>query len=83
MPDMYGMFFSPLNGDSCYYFLIVSMFFFVTLVFALFADVYFIIKHFKKLNLQFIQGGLLIAFNLFIAYFVHRLLFTMCRKSLK
>ena len=75
-------FFSPLTSDSCLYFLILAMLFFALLVFALVADVVFIIKNHKKINLKLIQGGILIAFNLFIAYFVNRLLYTMCVKSI-
>lgn len=75
-------FFSPLTSHSCLYFLVLAMLFFALLVFALAAEVVFIIKNYKKLDLKSIQGGILIAFNLFIAYFVNRLLYTMCVKSI-
>ena len=82
MLEIFAPFFAPLTKDSCIYFLILSMFFFVVLVFTLFADLFFIIKNFKVLNIRFFQGGALIAFNVFIAYFVNRLLYTMCSRSL-
>ena len=82
MLGVFSPFFAPLNKDSCIYFLILSIFFFVVLMFTLFADLFFIIKNFKDLNIRFFQGGALIAFNLFIAYFVNRLLYTMCARSL-
>jgi len=75
-------FFSPLTSESCIYFLILTIFFFVMIAFALVADVVFIIKNYKILNYRHIQGGVLILFNLFIAYFVNRLLYTMCVKSI-
>jgi hypothetical protein len=75
-------FFGPLSKQSCLYFLILSMIFFTVLVFTLLADLYFIIKNYKAMNYKFVQGGTLIGFNLFIAYFVNRLMYTMCAKSL-
>jgi len=77
-----AMFFGPLSKQSCVYFLILSMIFFTVLVFTLLADLYFIIKNYKEMNYKFVQGGTLIGFNLFIAYFVNRLMYTMCAKSL-
>ena len=82
MLEIFAPFFAPLTKDSCIYFLILSIFFFVILVFTLFADLFFIIKNFKVLNIRFFQGGILILFNVFIAYFVNRLLYTMCARSL-
>lgn len=82
MQDLMAMFFGPLSKQSCVYFLILSMLFFVILVFTLLADLYFIIKNYKIIDYKFVQGGTLIGFNLFIAYFVNRLMYTMCAKSL-
>lgn len=82
MQDLVAMFFGPLSKQSCVYFLILSMIFFTVLVFTLLADLYFIIKNYKIVDYKFIQGGTLIGFNLFIAYFVNRLMYTMCAKSL-
>lgn len=77
-----AMFFGPLSKQSCVYFLILSMIFFTVLVFTLLTDLYFIIKNYKIVDYKFVQGGTLIGFNLFIAYFVNRLMYTMCAKSL-
>jgi len=82
MQDLVATFFGPLSKQSCVYFLILSMIFFTVLVFTLLADLYFIIKNYKIMNYKFVQGGTLIGFNLFIAYFVNRLMYTMCAKSL-
>ena len=82
MQDLMAMFFGPLSKQSCVYFLILSMLFFVILVFTLFADLFFILKNFQTLNYKHFQNGTLIGFNLFIAYFVNRLMYTMCSKSL-
>ena len=36
----------------------------------------------NKLNFRMITSGVIILFNIFLAYFVNRLLYTMCNKSL-
>lgn len=75
-------FFSPLDKQSCVYFLILSMIFFAMLVFAIITEMVFIFKNFSSLNFRTVTSGLLLLFNAFIAYFVNRLLYTMCSKSL-
>ena len=75
-------YFGPLDKNSCVYFFIISIIFFVLLVIAIFGNLYWIIKNYQKLNFRLFSGGLLMIFNIFIAYFVNRLLFTMCSKSL-
>lgn len=75
-------YFGPLNKESCVYFLILSMIFFAVLVFAIITEIVFIFKHFNSLNFRIITSGILLLFNAFIAYFVNRLLYTICSKSL-
>ena len=82
MRDFVASFFGPLSKQSCMYFLILSMLFFAVLVLTLFADLFFILKNFRTLNYKHIQNGTLIGFNLFVAYFVNRLMYTMCSRSL-
>ena len=75
-------YFGPLDKQSCVYFLFLSMLFFAILVFAIITECVFVFKNFKSLNFRIITSGLLLLFNAFIAYFVNRLLYTMCYKSL-
>lgn len=75
-------YFTPLNKGACVYFLIISAIFFFVLASVFIAEIYFVITRFKSLNFQIVMHGLLIMFNLFIAYFVNRLLYSMCSKSL-
>lgn len=75
-------YFGPLTKESCVYFLFLTMLFFGILVFTIFAEIFFIVKNFKLLNFRVISSGILMLFNAFIAYFVNRLLYTMCTKSL-
>jgi hypothetical protein len=58
------------------------MIFFAVLIFTIIAEIMFIFKRYKEINLTMITSGVLLLFNAFIAYFVNRLLYTMCKKSL-
>jgi predicted membrane protein len=82
MSDFMTTYFGPLDKQSCVYFLFLSMIFFAILIFTLIGEVFYIIKHFKDLNFRLISSGVLLLFNSFIAYFVNRLFYTMCSKSL-
>ena len=75
-------FFGSLDKGACVYFLIICGLFFIGLVIILFYEVLFAVRSFDKLNFKVISNGILILFNIFLAYFVNRLLYTMCTKSL-
>lgn len=75
-------FFGPLDKGACSYFLIISIIFFIGLLILLINETYYIITHFRNLNFRMLSSGVIIMFNIFIAYFVNRLLYSMCTKSL-
>lgn len=75
-------YFGPLDKQSCVYFLFLSMLFFAALIFILFSEFLYVIRNYQKINFRVLFQGLLLLFNIFIAYFVNRLLYTMCSKSL-
>ena len=78
-------FFGPLNKDSCFYFLIITILFFVVLVLVLFTEIMYIFSvlfYGKKFDFTIFNKGLMVTFNIFIVYFVNRLLYTMCSRSL-
>ena len=81
MSDLMSTYFGPLDKSSCVYFLIISAIFLVLLVVAIFSNIIWLIKNYKQLNLRILTGGVLLTFNIFLAYFVNRLLYTMCNKS--
>jgi uncharacterized membrane protein len=72
----------PLDKNSCTYFLITTLLFFFILILTLVGEVVYTLLNFKKINKNNFIQGVLILFNIFLAYFVNRLLLTMCRKSL-
>lgn len=82
MSNLVNMFFGPLDKNSCVYFLIICGIFYVALLLVLASELLYAIKNFKNLSLKMITNGVLILFNIFLAYFVNRLLYTMCTRSL-
>ena len=82
MVDFFVSFFGPLDKKACVYFLIISVIFFIGLIILLLNEIYYIVKNFGRLNFRLISNGLIIIFNIFVAYFVNRLLYTMCNKTL-
>jgi hypothetical protein len=82
MSDFMSNYFGPLDKSNCVYFLIISAIFFVLLVISIFGNLFILIKDYKKLDFKTVTGGLVMVFNIFLAYFVNRLLYGMCIKSL-
>jgi hypothetical protein len=85
MSTFFDTFLGPLNKSSCFYFLIMTIIFFVILVLLLGSEVIYIfttLYHGKKFDYRIFTKGFLIIFNIFIAYFVNRLFYTMCSRSL-
>ena len=82
MSDFMSNYFGPLDKSNCVYFLIISAIFFVLLVISIFGNLFILIKDYKKFDFKTVTGGLVMVFNIFLAYFVNRLLYGMCIKSL-
>ena len=81
MSDLNSLF-GPLDKNACLYFFIITCFFFIVLVLTLIGELLYIVKHYKTLNMKMFTSGILIWVNIFLAYFVNRLMYTMCMKSL-
>jgi hypothetical protein len=82
MANLQNMIFGPLSSDSCIYFFFLTAVFFFLLIITLIAEIIFIVKKPNQLNFKVAIHGVLLFFNIFLAYFVNRLLYTMCTKSL-
>ena len=74
--------FGPLGKDSCVYFHFFSIFFYITFILAVVGLVGYIISKRNNLNNMHLINLMFAAVNSFLAYFVNRLLHTMCAKSL-
>jgi hypothetical protein len=75
-------YFGPLDKSACVYFLIISVIFFIGLVFLLISELLFVVKNYNRLDLRMVTAGVLILFNIFLAYFVNRMFYNMCTRSL-
>lgn len=82
MSDFMTIFFGPLDKEACLYFLFLSVVFFIILVLTAGSELIYIVRNYKNLNFRLFTNGILILFNFFIIYFVNRLMYTMCTKSL-
>ena len=82
MDNFMSIFFGPLDKRACVYFLIISIIFLIGLFLVLGSEIIYLLQNFNKINFRVLTSGIIILFNLFIAYFVNRLLYTMCNKSL-
>ena len=82
MSDFMATYFGPLDKQSCIYFLFLTMIFFAVLIFTIIGEIMYVIRRYKEINFTVVTSGVLLLFNSFIAYFVNRLLYTMCSKSL-
>lgn len=82
MSDFMSQYFEPLDKNSCLYFLILTVIFFIGLVSILITEILYIIQNYNKLNFRTVSAGVVILFNIFLAYFVNRLMYSMCVKSL-
>ncbi len=75
-------YFGPLNKDWCIYFQILSMFFLFMFVTSVISVVILGIKNFKKLDFMLVLHAIALLGNTLLAYFVNRLLHTMCLNSI-
>jgi hypothetical protein len=74
--------YGPLDKQSCMYFLFLTIVFFIVLVLTLLSEIFFLIKNYKNITRGNIVTGLLMIINIFILYFVNRLFYNMCVRSL-
>ena len=74
--------YGPLDKQACVYFMFLTVVFFIILVLTLLSEVFFLIKNYKNITRGNIVTGILMLINIFIVYFVNRLLYNMCVKSL-
>ena len=77
----FNQYFGPLPKQYCVYFYALSIMFAISFVMSFLSILYFMIMHSKKVNMMFIVNAIFILLNTFLAYFVNRLLNTMCIRS--
>jgi len=73
--------FGPLDEKYCTYFLVFSAVCLVIFVLMFLTEVRYILLNYNKLNFRVLFSGVLILFNVFLAYFTNRLFYMMCLKT--
>jgi hypothetical protein len=79
MSDFMATFFGPLNKKYCNYFYFLSI---ILFVFLIVSGISLIALFFKKFDKTVLFNNSFVLINLFIAYFVNRLFYTICVSSL-
>ncbi len=82
MSSFMDKYFGPLPREYCVYFYFLSVVFGVMFSISAVSIMYFMIIHFKRVNIMFVFNSFLILANIFLAYLTNRLLHTMCVKSI-
>ena len=82
MVQLLDKLFGALGKESCMYFYFLSVLSFIMLVFSILSVVIYMIKHRKSMNYSTITHMLIVSIHLLIAYFVNRVLHTICTKTL-
>ena len=76
-------YFGPLGREYCAYFYFMSILFFVFFILSIIGVLSAVIMKGKKMDFMFILNSSMLILNTLLAYFVNRLLNTMCKGSVK
>ena len=74
-------YFGPVGNEWCIYFYALSILFFISFILAIIGIISAVVMKGKKIDAMFIVNSLALLFNTLLAYFVNRLLHTMCMNS--
>lgn len=80
--NLFNKLFGPLDKSACDFFLIMSVIYFICFCAMLVLEIVMILRNYNKLNTITIFRGIILTFNALLIYFVNRLFYTMCHKSL-
>ena len=76
-------YFGPLGREYCVYFYFMSILFFILFVLSILGLLSTVIMKGTKLDYLFILNSSMIILNTLLAYFINRLLNTMCNRSIQ
>ena len=74
--------FTPLDKKYCNYFYYLSVITYCFFIFLVLFFVWSLVFHYKKMDLYICLNTISIIISTFLAYFVNRLLYSICVKSL-
>ena len=72
----------PLDKNACVLYYGFTLFFFLLLLLAFISHMYILFKNPKLVDMNHIVSIIVMLFNIFLAYFSNRLLYTICNKAL-
>lgn len=81
MNDFMQDYFGPLGQEYCLYFYILSVIFFILFILSVIGVAGALAMNYKKMNSMFVLNSAFLVLNTLLAYFVNRLLNTMCVNS--
>ena len=81
MSDLLSKISGPLDKKACSYFFILTIFFFGFFILSLIGNIVILIKNRKTITFSSIVWSVYMLFSILIAYFVNRLMYTVCNKS--
>ncbi len=82
MTNFLDNYFGPLGKDNCKWFYVCSIIAGLTFLITLIGAIVVIVTNFKKMDYLLISNMFFMLLNMFIIYFVNRLLHSMCIRSL-
>jgi uncharacterized Tic20 family protein len=82
MSQLENLIFGPLGKEACNYFYFLTAFAFFSLVIFFFSAILIVVKRPRTITRGSIFNGVLLFFNLLIAYFVNRVFYNICKKTL-
>jgi hypothetical protein len=74
--------FTPLDKKYCVYFYYISVISFCFFIFIFLTATWCLVFETKKINLIFCMNSVSLMISTFLAYFVNRLMYSMCVKSI-
>jgi ABC-type transport system involved in cytochrome bd biosynthesis fused ATPase/permease subunit len=82
MSKLENFIFGPLGTEACNYFYFLTGFAFISIIIFIISAVFMFITKPKTINSSTLFNSLLLLLNLLIAYFVNRVFYNICRKTL-
>lgn len=83
MSNFMSNYFGPLSKEYCLYFYFMSILFFILFLLSFLGIATAALYNPKSINIMFGVNSVMLLFNVWIVYFINRLLNTMCTSSLK
>jgi len=82
MSDLVNNLLGPLDKRACLYFYILSAIFLFFFILLILGGIIHLVKKRGQVNYVTVLQAVVLVFNSFLAYFINRLFYSMCARSL-